>query len=178
MATFTSAKALADYQKKRASAFRREQSAVTSKEAERLVKRMNTRVQGLLSGTRTTKELMYLGHPYKRSRRRYSERERQARAVLKTARLLPINAQTGRLKKATHVYAVVTKFGSHQRIGLRLKSTADYALYQIDPEGKGTKTMRPRGFWKALMKSYQKYDQSQMRSARLKAARAAAKYLG
>lgn len=177
MATFNSTKALANYQKARAAAFRREQGKVTQQEADRLVKRMNSRVQQLLSGTRSTYELRLLGHPYKRSRRRYTTNQRAARAALSPVRLLPINAQTGNLKKQTHVYAVVRKFGSYQRIILKLKSTVAYSLYQIDPDNRGTKYMKPRGLWKALQKSLRTYDAGQIRNARRKAARVAQKYV-
>ena len=177
MATFKSAKALAAYHKARAAAFQRSSGAVTAKEAERLRKRVENRALGLTSGTRTTYELQLLGHPYKRSRRRYTQNERLARASLKTARLLPINRQTGRLQDEMKVIAVVRRFGNRSVLTMRLRNRAPYAVYQLDPEGRGTKTMRPRGFWKALQKSMTIYDARQMHTARIKAKRAAERYL-
>lgn len=177
MATFKSAKALAAYHKARAAAFQRESGAVTAKEAERLRKRVEKRALQLTSGTRTTYELRLLGHPYKRAQRRYTANERLARASLKTARLLPINRQTGRLQEQMKVIAVVRRFGNRQILSLRLRNRAPYALYQLDPENKGTKTMRPRGFWKALQKSMTTYDARQIHNARIKAKRAADRYL-
>lgn len=177
MATFNSAKELAKYQKARAAAFQRLTGKVTQKEGDRLAKRMQTRALQLTSGTRTTRELAILGHPYKRSRRRYTSRERAARAVLKSARLLPINRQSGRLQEEMKVYAVIRRLGRDTRLILRIKNAAPYALFQLDPEGKGTKTMRPRGFWKALVKSYGRYNAQQIKSAQRKAQRAARRYL-
>lgn len=178
MATFTNARDLANYQRKKAQAFRREQGQVTQQEADRLVKRMNTRVQGLLSGRLSTEQLTFMGHPYRRSRRRLTSNQRAFRQNTGLrARLLPINVQSGALKEGTHVYAVVRRFGSHQTIVLKLRSNVAYALYQLDPENKGTKYMKPRGFWKALQKSYVKYDAAQIRNARLKVKRAADKLL-
>jgi len=177
MPTFKGAKDLAKYQKARAAAFQREAARVTAKEGERLVKRLQARALQLTSGTRTTRELAILGHPYKRSRRRYSQRERAARAALKSARLLPINRQSGRLQQEMKVYAVSVKLGRDIRLRLKVRNAAPYAVYLLDPEGRGTKTMRPRGFWKAFLKSYGKYNAQQIRSARRKAQRAAERYV-
>ena len=104
-----------------------------------------------LSGTVSTKELARLGHPFGRTR---GGRKRGR------VRNLPINEQTGKLKRSL----------SRKRLDLASKITyevgftAPYSKYILNPSG--TRKMVGRGYWREIEKQYKKRRSEAIRRIR------------
>lgn len=171
MATFRSASALANYQRKRAEAVARTIGKITKEEARSIVQRLEIRAAQLTSGGLPTSVLRDMGYPYARKRRRLTTRQRSARRLLGRVRLLPINVQTNTLRSSIQIYPRFWTSGNGMRIAFWLKSDVPYASFQLDPKDRGTKHMKPRGFWKALNEHLKKYELKEIRKAQLRAKR-------
>lgn len=111
-------------------------------EHEKMTQVMKSEAIGLTSGTVKTKTLRKLGHPFGR---RASGRKRGRLPVL------PINAQTGRLRAG---FTRVKVLGSGGKIHYDLSNKAPYAKYILSLGG--TTKMVSRGFWRELRKIWRK----------------------
>lgn len=133
--------------------------AASKKEAASIAAQYRQHGVGLLSGTRTTRELRRMRHPFARAHGsiqavsgktgniyRVSATNARARATAGFLPLLPINRQSGRLLQAFRVVPVSSGDG----YVFFVRDSVPYALYQIDPDNRGTRRMLPRGFWKAF----------------------------
>lgn len=125
-------------------------------EFQRVVVKTTDAARLLLSGSISTKQLRRMGHPYAKALRMKAE-SAQPR-ILKTRRLvkkvlgtksgtlapLPINKQTGRLKKAQYLKTWRSGADIFYRYGFN-ESECRYAKWVLAPQG--TRRMRARGFW-------------------------------
>lgn len=111
-------------------------------EHEKMTQVMKSEAIGLTSGTVKTSTLRKLGHPFGR---RASGRKRGRLPVL------PINAQTGRLRAG---FTRVKVLGSGGKIHYDLSNKAPYAKYILSLGG--TTKMVSRGFWRELRKVWKK----------------------
>lgn len=111
-------------------------------EHEKMTQVMKSEAIGLTSGTVKTSTLRKLGHPFGR---RASGRKRGRLPVL------PINAQTGRLRAG---FTRVKVLGSSGQIHYDLSNKAPYAKYVLSLGG--TTKMVSRGFWRELRKIWRK----------------------
>jgi hypothetical protein len=123
------------------------------KDAEHMAMKLQARAEKLTRGDISSANLAEMGHPYKRKRRWLTVRQKIARAFIGTPGLLPINIQTGNLRRNMFVYVKPQGF----RAEIWLRDRAKYASFQLDPENRGTTRMRPRGFWLELLNSYRQY---------------------
>lgn len=120
-------------------------------EHEALVKAQVEDMQALLSGTVPTKQLVALGHPFARR----SGGRKRGRVPS-----LPINRQTGRLKRSLRRKTLAES----SRITYEVSFTAPYAKYVLSPSG--TRKMVGRGYWREVTKLYKKRKAELVRRVR------------
>jgi hypothetical protein len=150
MATFHDPKSLAIHQRRRAEKVRRSLAIA----AQGMVNDMKQEALRLTSGTVSSDTLRAMGHPYARRRTQGRRRGGQRGSLPR----LPINVQTGTLRKSLRVF----KRTSHRGISWQLQFTSPHAIV-LSPGG--TSTMVARGFWAAMKQHYNQKAKRRMLQA-------------
>ncbi len=157
MANWTSAKALAVSQAARFAVLNRSIRA----QHRQMVESMAQDAQELTSGTVSTATLRALGHPF--SRRLARSRGGASKAISASGiSRLPINQQTGRLKRSARIIPETTAHGQ----SFRFQFTAPHAKFVLAPGG--TRRMVARGFWPEMRRRWRPKNRKLIYDMRLK----------
>jgi hypothetical protein len=144
MATFTRAGDLARHQRERTERLYRSILAA-SEESARIARE---EAEKLTSGTTSTRELTQAGHPFARARgaNRFGGRGRGTVSLMRSYPLVPINEQSGRLRRSWRIFR--RRDPEKGSVAFQLQNIAPESKYVLAPGG--TARMIDRGFWNEL----------------------------